>query len=426
MLNKNILKYSTNILNDKLQNKILNKSAATKIICTLGPSTSSIDTIIKLAIAGMTIARINLSHTDQKTLINIINNVKYARNKIGIFIAIAIDTRGPEQRINIYNDLNIKAGNKIKFITNDEYNKINIKKDECILVGTNITDYSILKQDNIIKIDDAKFELTVKNSGKDFCIAIANNNYLLKNNKRIAFDNMEYSSMCKKDEDDIKLSIEHGADVIFLSFTESSNYILKIKKLIADDTIPIIAKIESQRAIDNLSEISNIADGLMIARGDLFTNIGIENAFFIQKKILLEYSSKPIIMATEMMQSMVYNISPTRAEVSDVGNAVFDGCCAVMLSSETSVGKYPVECVDYTRKICISAEKAKNIYKANYEKEERQLQCNICKLKCKYNNIILASNLSKNITIVVVSDYKHARCLIFAAGFIAIKNIVNN
>lgn len=328
----------------------------TKIICTIGPETSSKEALGKLMNCGMSIARVNFSHGDIESHLNIFNNIKYVRHKHKRFVGIAMDTRGPELRTIMKNDMLVKNGDTIKFVSN-----INNEISETSLynIVINLKNNNFLNIGDEFYIDDTKLKLKVLSLEKEIFTAEAQNTHLIKPNKRISFPNhkipMEFLTL--KDKQEIEIAVNNGADIVFVSFVEDTAQIKQIREIINDNSVQVIAKIETKRGLEQAKNILEIADGIMIARGDLATNVGIESLFSAQKSLTILDSQKILIMATEMMSSMISNNTPTRSEISDVGNAVLDGCDCVMLSAETAAGSYPYLCTDIMRQICLDAEK---------------------------------------------------------------------
>lgn len=345
---------------------VLKERPRTKIICTLGPDTSSKKAIKKLLENGMSIARINFSHGSTSSRIRLIENIKYIRNKYNKHISIALDTKGPEYRTVLKNPIEVKTGDKVIFVDKDRYNE-SLSSYTDHVIGLKVHDLHLLKQNDNIYIDDTKLKLTISSISSDHFIAIAQNPFTVKSNKRVAFPSyFKFENFLQEqDKKDLKFGIENDIDIIFLSFTESADNIKSVRNFIQNYSIQIVAKVETEMGIDNIEEIIDASDGIMIARGDLCTNVGISRMFSRMKLITKYCKHKPLIMATEMMLSMVDYAVPTRAEISDVGNAVIDGCDCVMLSSETANGNYPYRSVDIMRKVCLDAEKFLNSFDIN-------------------------------------------------------------
>lgn len=332
----------------------------TKIICTLGPSTNTEKSIAKLIENGMDIARINFSHGNYDEHSKTIMNIKNARGK-RIQPAIALDTKGPEIRLDMLDsEMLVKKNQKIKISNNNGNGTIRI----------NIDNINQIKAGMKILIDDGKLRLNVLNINENSIMCISENEHVVKRNKAVNIPNISLNESVptEKDKNDIKFGIEHGIDMIFLSFVNSASEILAVRNFISgltDDMPIIISKIESVNGLKNVEEIANVSDGIMVARGDLSVEIGLEKTFSAQKEII-EICGKlkcPVIMATQMLESMCENIMPTRAEISDIGNAVLDRCDCVMLSGETASGKYPFKCLKIMKKIILDAENFFNKHK---------------------------------------------------------------
>lgn len=325
---------------------------STKIICTIGPASSSLEMIQNLFLSGMSIVRLNMSHGTRASQAKIIENVRIVEKKYNTRIFIALDTRGPESRIFCGHPVDVKEGDIFKIWTNT--------KNKAHPVTTNIHSFKGIVEGSLAVVDDSKLNMRI-DKVEDDCITVTSlGSHILKNEKRIHFkmnrNSSERSFVSDLDREDLKFANEYKLDAIFVSFVESLDDLIEIKKFIDDPTVQVISKIESKKGFENLSRIEECSDGIMVARGDLMNDVGFESLFSYQKKITGN-TKKPVIMATEMLQSMSNSKVPFRAEISDIGNAVLDGCSAVMLSSETATGMYPDEAVDTMRQICIDAER---------------------------------------------------------------------
>lgn len=320
----------------------------TKIIATLGPATDSKEKIIDLIRAGMNVARINLSHGDRKSHQKFISLVKSARQSVGTFTAILLDTRGPEIRVtDLDAPINLTAG-QILTITRDHttlsQDRIGVNYDG--LVG----DVSI---GNRILLDDGKLALVVEKIEGDEVLTKVLVSGTLSSRKRVSLPDsiVNLPSLSEKDIDDISFGAEQGVDFIATSFVRKADDVWAVRKIIEEKNghQAIIAKIENRQGVENLDEILDAAEGLMVARGDLGVEMPAEEVPVIQKQIISAANNvgKPVITATQMLESMISNPSPTRAEASDVTNAIYDGTDAVMLSAETAVGQYPTEAIRF-------------------------------------------------------------------------------
>ena len=319
----------------------------TKIICTMGPNTNDAGLMRALVQNGMDIARFNFSHGDheeQKDRMDMLKKIREEENKP---VAILLDTKGPEIRTGILKDgkkINLQAGNLFTLTTED------IVGDESKVSIT----YAGLVEDvqvgSTILVDDGLIGLKVKGKkGKDIVCTVINGGELGER-KGVNVPNVpvRLPAITDKDREDIRFGVEQEIDFIAASFVRNAECILEIKAFLREcgaPYIPIIAKIENAEGIKNIDEIIRCADGIMVARGDLGVEIPAEEVPYLQKMMIQKCNDnyKPVITATQMLDSMIRNPRPTRAEVTDVANAVYDGTDAVMLSGETAQGKYPVE-----------------------------------------------------------------------------------
>lgn len=336
----------------------------TKIVCTIGPSVATVDKIVQLIQAGMDAARLNFSHGTQNEHLNYIQNIRKAAKITHKNIAIIQDLQGPKIRIGKLHTepIVVKKNDKIIITTDSDF--YSHKSLELKIPTTYLNLPQDVKTGDKILIDDGKIELTVLNvKGRNItCKVIAGGE--IYSNKGINLPGVAVSShaLTDKDKDDLKFGIKHGIDYCALSFVRSTSDIEEIKKYITQNSkqhIPVIAKIEKPEALNRLDDIIKIADCVIVARGDLGVEVSLEEVPLIQKEIIRKCSElgKPVIVATQMLESMINNPRPTRAEVSDVANAALDGADAVMLSGETSVGRYPIDAVKIMDKIAKSVEK---------------------------------------------------------------------
>lgn len=333
----------------------------TKIVCTIGPSSESLENIKKLIMAGMNVARLNFSHGDFEEHGNRIKNIRQAREELGKSIAILLDTKGPEIRTGKLKEEPIE-------LVQDEF--ITLTTEEILGDKDRISiTYKDLPQDvevgSTILIDDGLIGLTVVDiQGTEIKCRIVNGGTIKsKKGVNVPGVNISLPGITEKDANDIKFGIEQGIDFIAASFVRKASDVLEIRKLLEENNathIQIISKIENQQGVDNLDEILEVSDGLMVARGDLGVEIPAEDVPLAQKRMIEKCNrvGKPVITATQMLDSMQRNPRPTRAEASDVANAIFDGTDAIMLSGETAAGKYPVESVLTMARIAEKAESA--------------------------------------------------------------------
>lgn len=331
----------------------------TKIVCTVGPSCSDLETIKNMVLGGMNVARFNMSHGNHKGHKELIDLVKKAREELNLPIGLLIDTKGPEIRVGQFEEGSILLKEGKEFTLTTKKCLGNIKQVSVSYVGLpNILDVS----DRIL-LNDGLIELRVVKVNRDSVVCKVVHGGVLSNNKSINLPdvnlNMDYLS--EQDKKDIKFGVLEGADILALSFVNCADDVLKVKDYIQSfsSTMPlIISKIESKLGVKNMNEIIEVSDGIMIARGDLGVEIDFEKLPFVQKTIIdrCNEKGKITITATQMLESMISSPRPTRAEISDVANAIFDGSSAIMLSGETTVGKFPVETVETMSKIALETE----------------------------------------------------------------------
>jgi pyruvate kinase len=345
----------------------------TKIVCTIGPASNSYEKIEKLIKGGMDVARLNFSHGSHKKHHQVIENIRQASLKINESVAILQDLGGPKIRIGKIEKESIllKEGSFFT-LTNRE-----VPGDE---QGVSVTFPFLpqkVKKGDCIFLADGTLELKVKELTPNDIICRVVRGGKLTSHKGINIPNisMDISSLTEKDCQDILFGIKNKVDFIGLSFIRNAEDVLRVRKILKEngaEDISLIAKIEKKEAVNNLKEIIETSDGIMIARGDLGVEIPLENVPLVQKDIIKKCNllGKPVITATQMLMSMVNVPRPTRAEVTDVANAILDGTDAIMLSEETAVGNYPLEAVETMNKIALRVEKA-----IDYEKilSERSL-----------------------------------------------------
>lgn len=319
----------------------------TKIVCTMGPSTIQPEVIESLILNGMNVARFNFSHGDQQSHHLHMQRVKDVAAKLGVHIAIMLDTKGPEMRLGKFQNgkVLLEQGNPFILTGRDVIGDEHIVSinHKVLSKEVNIGDQILLSDGlvrlTITRIDGLDIITTIENSGE------------MSNNKRVAVPgaNLSLPFLSDKDIADIEFGIKHDVDFIAASFVQRAEDIQSIKQLLNQHaaSIQIIAKIENAEGVKNMDQILNLADGFMIARGDLGVEIPAERVPLLQKQMikLCNQVGKPVITATQMLESMTVNPRPTRAEASDVANAILDGSDAIMLSGETASGAYPIEAV---------------------------------------------------------------------------------
>ena len=321
----------------------------TKIIATLGPACSSKIMLNKLIVSGVDVFRINFSHADHKEVERIVSDIKAIRIKRNEHVSILGDLQGPKIRLgNILPETILKKGDNIVFTTRK------IKNGSSTLATINYPSFpKDVKKGEIVLVDDGKIILRVEKTDKDSDVnLIVIQGGLLSSNKGVNLPSTKISlpALTPKDIKDAKFAAKLGFDWVALSFVRSKNDVLQLREILdrsSKEHIPIISKIEKPQAIKKMDQILKVSDGLMVARGDLGIEIPAEEVPLYQKILVKKANEvrKPIIIATQMMESMIDNLTPSRAEVNDVANSVMDGADCIMLSGETSIGKYPCEVV---------------------------------------------------------------------------------
>lgn len=344
----------------------------TKIVCTIGPASETEEIIRGLCLAGMNVARLNFSHSTYADHQRRIDMVKKVREDLGMPIAILLDTKGPEYRIKTFEggSVTLQDGADFTFTTEDVVGNENIvsvsyaKLTDELNVGDTILLNNGLLTFEILRIEGARIECRVICGG------------ILSDRKSMSFPGkvMKQPYLSEQDKRDIRFGVENGIDYIACSFVSTKQDLLDVheylKELGADD-IELIAKIENQSGVDHIEEICECCDGIMVARGDMGVEIPFEHLPAIQKKLITKCRllGKRVITATEMLESMITNPRPTRAEISDIANAVYDGTSAIMLSGETAAGKYPIQAVATMAKIAETTESNTN-YKKRFHNAE--------------------------------------------------------
>ena len=330
----------------------------TKIICTIGPASQNPETIKKLILAGMNVARLNFSHGSYEEQANKFHMIQDASKELGIPVAILQDTKGPEIRLRDFANgkEELKAGQKFT-LTTDEIAGTNEKVS---ITYKNLP--NDVEEGMAILLDDGLIELKVdKVSATDIECTVINGGFI-SNKKGVNVPGAELSMpfISDVDREDILFGIKMGFDFLACSFVRSKDDILAVRKILDEHgaKTKVIAKIENMQGIRNLAEILEVSDGIMVARGDMGVEIPLEEVPVIQKKMIKKAiaSGKQVITATQMLESMTKNPRPTRAETTDVANAIYDGTTAIMLSGETANGQYPVEAVETMTKIAQRAE----------------------------------------------------------------------
>lgn len=315
----------------------------TKIVCTLGPATSNPNRIRELILAGMDVARINFSHSDHETHGQTIATVREIASELGRPLAIIADLQGPKIRVgNLAEPVELAPGDSVTFAPEGEH-----RGDELPTTYTDLA--SDLQEGDFVLLADGLMELIVTRSAPPRVEMRVIHGGTLTSHKGINLPGIRMSvpSLTDKDVDDLHFALDHDVDYVALSFVREASDVTKLKERIPDDGPPVVVKIEKGVALENLQDIMETAAAAMVARGDLGVELPFEKVPLAQKRMIqiANLSSRPVITATQMLESMIENPRPTRAEASDVANAIIDGTDAVMLSAETATGKFPVEAV---------------------------------------------------------------------------------
>ena len=327
---------------------MLKSAKKTKIVCTLGPASQSEETLTKLMENGLNVCRFNFSHGSHEEHKERMDAVKKVREKLNKPVAILLDTKGPEIRTGNFADPEVflEEGSKFTITMADVMGT----KEICTVSYKGLAD-DVVKGD-LILIDDGLVGLRVEEVVGEEIHCIVENSGIVKNHKGVNVPGVKINlpALTPKDISDIEFGITQGIDFIAASFVRKASDVLAIREVLENNDatyIQIISKIENQEGVDNLDEILQVSDGLMVARGDLGVEIPTEEMPIVQKEMIKKCNElgKPVITATQMLDSMIRNPRPTRAEVTDVANAIYDGTDAIMLSGETAAGKYPVEAV---------------------------------------------------------------------------------
>jgi len=346
----------------------------TKIICSIGPASCNYDVMREMVISGMNVARINFSHATLEERRQVEETVAKVNEDLGTNVAIIYDTKGPDFRTGVMAEggIRLEEGNIIRIVKKDV-----LGTEESFTVNYK----SVLKDINIgdiVLLEDGLMKLEVIDKEKDDLVCKILVGGLLKSKKGINVPgvNLNIEFLSEEDVNDIIYACRRDGDFLALSFVNSKDNILAVRKILKEhnSNMKIISKIESGVALENLDEIIEYSDGIMVARGDLGVEIPCEQIPIVQKEIIKKCreQGKACIVATEMLASMYTSSRPTRAEVTDIANAVLDGCDAVMLSGETTVGKYPIEAVRFMARICENTEEH-----IDYDLDRREAHCDI-------------------------------------------------
>ena len=387
----------------------------TKIVCTIGPASSDPKVFTKMCKAGLNVARLNFSHGTHSEQLEKLNMVKKVREELDLPIAIMLDTKGPEYRIKTFENgkIMLNDGDEFSFTTEDivgDQSRVSVTYAG-LVDDISIGDRILVNNGLVI------FEVIGKTDTDVKCKVIAGGE--LSNRKSMSFPNKVLNQvyLSEQDKDDLLFGIRNGIDFVAASFVSRRQDVLDVRKFLdanGGQDIEIIAKIENQTGIDNVEEICEVCSGIMIGRGDLGVEVPFAELPAIQKYLITKCRllGKRVITATEMLESMIHNPRPTRAEISDVANAVYDGTSAVMLSGESAAGKYPVKTVQTMAEIVEETEKHID-YETLFRKEEFQIKnmvdaishatcCMACDIHAK---AIVVSSLS-GATVRMVSRFR--------------------
>ena len=338
---------------------MLKNTKRTKIVCTLGPASEKEEVLTALIENGLNVTRMNFSHGSHEEHKGRMDLVKKVREKLNKPVALLLDTKGPEIRTGNFDqpEVLLEEGQKFTITMKDVIGD----KERCTVSYKGLA--NDVKPGDTILIDDGLVGLTVKEVNNDDIVCEVQNSGIVKNHKGVNVPGVKVNlpAITEKDRSDIEFGIEQGIDFIAASFVRKVSDVLAIREILEENNaehIKIISKIENQEGVENLDEIIEVSDGIMVARGDLGVEIPTEEIPVVQKLMIKKCNEagKPVITATQMLDSMIRNPRPTRAEVTDVANAIYDGTDAIMLSGETAAGKYPVEAVKTMATIAKRAE----------------------------------------------------------------------
>ena len=375
--------------------KVLRK---TKIVGTIGPASQSEEMLTKLMNAGLNVTRINFSHGGYEENGEKIETIKKVRSALNRPVALLLDTKGPEIRTGVLETGNekvtIEEGQEFTFVNDDiigNNTKTSISYKEL---------YKDVKVGGTLLVDDGALEFEITEiKGKDIvCKALNTGSLGSRKTMNVPGVKVDLPALTQKDIDDITEGIKRGFDYIAASFVRKASDVIALRNLLdsnGGERVKIISKIENQEGIDNFEEILELSDGIMVARGDMGVEIPMEQVPIVQKRFIKRCNQvgKPVITATQMLESMTSNPRPTRAEVSDVANAVYDVTSCIMLSGECAMGKYPVECVDTMVKISKSIEGTVNYWKRFNRKNFRKIDSEDLEKNIAYTTCVTAQQV---------------------------------
>ncbi len=367
----------------------------TKIVATLGPASSDLSTLEKMVRGGLDVVRINMSHGTYEEHKRRIDFVRSLERKLGIPIPILMDLCGPKIRIG-------RLENEPLFLHRGDVVVLTTGQPATGKITVNYSDlHKEVKRGEVILLADGAFRLKVRDvKGKDIiCEVVVGGPLTSHKGVNLPHSKLSVPALTDKDKDDVLFGIEEEVDFIALSFVRRAEDVLELKRFLRErgKEIPVIAKIEKPEAVKNIDEILDVADGIMVARGDLGVELPVEKVPVIQKQLIRKANEKgkPVITATQMLKTMVDLPIPTRAEVTDIANAVLDGTDALMLSEETAVGKYPVRVIRTMAKVAAEAEKVYP-FKRYMEFEVKDLQDSLAKSAC---------NLSREVKVKAIVPF---------------------
>jgi len=383
----------------------------TKIVCTIGPASDDEKIFTELVKKGLNVARLNFSHGNHEEHKKRIDTIKKVREKLDEPIAILLDTKGPEIRTGTFSKPEIFLEQGSKFVI--RHNDIVGNEKECSVSYKNLC--KDVKVGDRILIDDGLIELKVTEIKNKDIETIIINSGIVKDNKGVNVPNVfvKLPAITKKDEDDIAFGIENGIDFVAVSFVRRASDVIEIRKILERNNafdVSIISKIENQESVNNIDEIIYVSDGIMVARGDLGVEIPPERVPIVQKMIIKKCNKvgKPVITATQMLDSMIRNPRPTRAEATDVANAIFDGTDAIMLSGETAAGKYPVDSVVTMVNIAITTEEAMD-YKELLKTKINEIEQDGITFAVSHATVNTANELNAKVIVTATSSGFTAR-----------------
>ena len=395
----------------------------TKIICTIGPTSESRGKIQQLLTAGMNVARLNFSHGTHEEHGLRMSVLKEEAAKVGKYLGILLDTKGPEIRTGMVPELGITLTNDAEFILDT---KSALGSSERVGITYKELWLDVVPGTHIL-IDDGQLDLEVVSIQQEEIKTMVRNGGILKSQKGVNVPgvSIKLPGVTEKDIEDIRFGVTQGIDFIAASFTRKASDILAVRQIVEEmgATVQLIAKIESQEGIKNLDSILEVADGLMVARGDLGVEVPVEEVPVYQKEIIRKCNllGKPVIVATQMLDSMIRQPRPTRAEASDVANAILDGADAIMLSGETATGQFPVEAVLMMDKIAKRTETTLLESKATLHHPHLNVAESIsyasCSIASDLNATAILTPTQSGITAQMISKYRPKALIVAATPF---------